>query len=170
MEILASTLYHKSHYPESHYQHSISNGISSAKILFSSYKFFFGKNRSSISNTTQYSFFCLVIQYQYLFDSYFFSLQLPTHPFRGIHWCSRQKDVWIFESTCPLAFWKNQKTTRKFFWELPSKTFMLETFLSTLRSFSKSCSEQLFCRKPVCNCFCKNEFHSTHSRRNFLEF
>ena len=56
-------LYHKSHYPESHYQHSISNGIGIAKILFFSYKFFLEKNETSLSNTPQYSFFCLVIRH-----------------------------------------------------------------------------------------------------------
>ena len=56
-------LYHKSHYPESHYQHSISSGIGIAKILFFSYKFFLEKNKTSLSNTPQYSFFCLVIRH-----------------------------------------------------------------------------------------------------------
>ena len=39
-------LYHKSHYPESHYQHSISNGIGKniiANVLFFSHKFFLEK-------------------------------------------------------------------------------------------------------------------------------
>ena len=43
MKILASALYHKSHYPESHYQHSISNGIGITKISFFSCKFFLEK-------------------------------------------------------------------------------------------------------------------------------
>lgn len=37
------TLHHKSHYPESHYHHSISNGIRIAESLFISYKFFLKK-------------------------------------------------------------------------------------------------------------------------------
>ena len=35
MKILASSLYHKSHYPESHYQHSITNGTDLQKFHFS---------------------------------------------------------------------------------------------------------------------------------------
>ena len=38
MKILASTFYPRSHYPESFYKHSISNGIKIAKISFFSYK------------------------------------------------------------------------------------------------------------------------------------
>ena len=41
IKISVSTLYHKSHYPESHYQYSISNGIDIAKSSFFSYKHFF---------------------------------------------------------------------------------------------------------------------------------
>ena len=83
LKILAATLYHKGHYPESYYQQSISNGIISNSIL--------EKSENHLEN----------------------------------------------------------------FWKLPSKTFMLEIFLSTFERFSKSCSEQLFCREPVWTYFCK---------------
>ena len=132
------SLYHKSHYPESHYQHSKRNGTGTAKILFY-FIFFFWKNRTSLSNTPRYSF--------YLFDIHItmiqllISLKFPTHPFRDIYRCSRQKDVWIFGSTCPLAFWK--KSHSENFKKLPCKTSMLESFLSILGSFTNSCSEQL---------------------------
>ena len=56
-------LYHKSHY-----QYFISNDIGIAKILFFSYNFFW-KNRTFISNTPQYLFFCFVIWHQYHFDT-----------------------------------------------------------------------------------------------------
>ena len=101
--------------------------------------YFFWKNRTSLSNTPRYSF--------YLFDIHIIMIQLlislkfPTHPFRDIYRCSRQKDVWIFGSTCPLAFWK--KSHSENFKKLPSKTSMLESFLSILGSFTNSCSEQL---------------------------
>ena len=62
MKILASTLRHKSPYPESHYQNSISNGIGLQKFPFS-FAIFFGKNRTSVKDASQNSFFCLVIQY-----------------------------------------------------------------------------------------------------------
>ena len=88
MKILASVLYHKSHYSESYHQHSISNGISIAKMSFFSCKmfFFFGKNRKPISNAPQYYFFCLVIWYQYHFDTitHFSTISYPSiqrHPF-----------------------------------------------------------------------------------------
>ena len=42
-EILASMLYHKSHYPESHYQCSISNGMSLQKFDFSPTECFWKK-------------------------------------------------------------------------------------------------------------------------------
>ena len=75
MKISASKLYHKGHYPESH---SISNDIGIAKIPFFSYKI-------SISHTSQYSFFCLVIRYQYHFDTvnHFSTISYPSiqrHP------------------------------------------------------------------------------------------
>ena len=53
MKISASMLYHRSHYPDCQYQHSISNGIGSAKISFFSYKFFSQKNRTSIFDASQ---------------------------------------------------------------------------------------------------------------------
>ena len=34
------------------------------------------------------------------------TLQFPTHPFKGIYWCSRQMDVWIFGSTRSLVIQK----------------------------------------------------------------
>ena len=43
MKILAWMLYHKSHYPESHYQHIISNGIGISKISFFWYNFLLEK-------------------------------------------------------------------------------------------------------------------------------
>ena len=61
MKILASRLYHKCHYCESHYQLSINNGIGIAKIPFFSCK--------PVSNAPQYSFFCLAIWQQYPFDT-----------------------------------------------------------------------------------------------------
>ena len=70
MKILTSMLYHKSHYPESHYQLRISNGIGTAKILFFSYKFFLEKKQGIyIRYNSIFFFFCLVIQHQYHFDA-----------------------------------------------------------------------------------------------------
>ena len=70
MKILTSMLYYKSHYPESHYQLRISNGIGTAKILFFSYKFFLEKKQGIyIRYNPIFFFFCLVIQHQYHFDA-----------------------------------------------------------------------------------------------------
>ena len=85
MKILASTLYHKSHNPGSHYQHIISNGIGLQKIL-KLLQNFSGKNRRSVSVAPQYSFFCLVIRHQYHFDTiaHFSAISYPSiqrHPF-----------------------------------------------------------------------------------------
>ena len=120
---------------------STAKGMAQAlqKFYFILFIFFFWKNRTSLSNTPRYSF--------YLFDIHItmiqllISLKFPTHPFRDIYRCSRQKDVWIFGSTCPLAFWK--KSHSENFKKLPCKTSMLESFLSILGSFTNSCSEQL---------------------------
>ena len=60
LEIFASALY-KSHYPESFHQHSISNGIGTSKILFFSYKFFFGKKYNIYIRYT--SIFFLLFSY-----------------------------------------------------------------------------------------------------------
>ena len=76
---------HKSHYLESRYQHSIRNGIVLQKFYFFRTNFF-GKKRTSISSIPDYFFNDTLMQL-------LISLQISTHPFRGIHWCSRQKNV-----------------------------------------------------------------------------
>ena len=94
----------KGHYHESHYQHSISNGIGT------SFFFFFLKNRASISNTPQYFFYIYIYFFQ-LFSinitlmKLFISLQFPTHSFRGIN--SVLFNDWTFGSTCLRAFQEN---------------------------------------------------------------
>ena len=69
LEISASTLYHKCHCPQSHYYQSNDIGIAKKKKSYFSFTFFFffWKNKPSISNTPQYSFFCLGIRHQYHF-------------------------------------------------------------------------------------------------------
>ena len=62
MKILTSMLYHKSHYPESHYQLRISNGIGTAKILFFSYKFFLEKKTGHLY-PIQLNIFFLLFSY-----------------------------------------------------------------------------------------------------------
>ena len=81
LEIPASTLYHKSHYPESHYLHIISNDIGTAKISFFSYNFFFGKYKTSIPKTNQYYLCGINITLIQLL----ISTQFSTHSFRGIN-------------------------------------------------------------------------------------
>ena len=73
-------------------------------IILEVLQFLGGENRTSISDTLQYPFFCLVTQHHYHFDTISIKLVI------SLHWCSRQKDVWIFRSAHLLAFWKNQKT------------------------------------------------------------
>ena len=96
----------KGHYHESHYQHSISNGIGTFFFFF----FFFFKNRASISNTPQYFFYIYIYFFQ-LFSinitlmKLFISLQFPTHSFRGIN--SVLFNDWTFGSTCLRAFQEN---------------------------------------------------------------
>ena len=65
-------------------------------------------------------------------------------------------DKWIFEfSEAPIHYYFGENNYSEYFWQLSSKTSMLESLLSTLRSFWRSSSEQLFCRELVCTCFCK---------------
>ena len=75
MKILASTLYHKSHYPESHYQHSISNGTGLQKFYFSFTNIFFEKIEHHLYrmhfNTL---LFCLVFRHNYSFLYNFLSI------------------------------------------------------------------------------------------------
>ena len=115
LEILASALYHKSHnHDESHRQRSIfSNDIGIAKISFFSCKLFCRRNRTSIWYTSIFfllssmNIFSSINSISMLSINSFsinitliqliICLQLPTHPFRGIH-CSRQKDVWLLEA------------------------------------------------------------------------
>ena len=149
------TSYHKNHYPESHYQQNISNSIGIAKILFFSNNFFFWKKQNIYIWYTS-KFFLLFSYlpsispwYNYSFLQSFFYWSIQSRP----NQCSRLKDVWIFGINCPLGF--PQKSHSENFWKRPSNTSMLESFLSKLGSFSKSCSEQLFCREPVHTRFCK---------------
>ena len=122
MKIQASVLYHKSHYSESYHQHSISNGISIAKMSFFSCKMFFflGKNRKPISNAPQYYFFCLVIWYQYHFDTI-------TH-FSTISYPSIQRHPFLFQKNGCLNFWKHPSiivleiiATKNIFGDFPVK-------------------------------------------------
>ena len=155
-----STLYHESPYLKTHYQHSISNTIVIAKILF----FFLQlkkKNRKTISNTPHYSFFCLVILHQYHFDTItYFSANsdssIHKHPFRF-----QTKGCLDFQKKTSISVCQKSWNHLENFLKLPRKTSMLETCLCTLGSFSKSFSEQLFCREPVHTCFCKKVCHST---------
>ena len=103
LEILASTIYQESHYLENHYQQwhrHYKNFIFLLEIFFgktiyiwyTSIFFLLFSYSASISLSNNYSFP--------------FPTQFPTHQFRDIYWCSRQKDNWIFKNTNPLAFWK----------------------------------------------------------------
>ena len=75
-----------------------------------------------------------MIQYTSIFPILFFVLSYSTsitwlqllislgfliHLFRGVHWCSSKKFVWIFGSTCSLAFLK--KAALKTFGNFPVK-------------------------------------------------
>ena len=134
MKTLASTLSHKSHYPESHYQYSISNGIGITKISFFSYKFFWEKIEHLFPIHLNIPFFCLVIQHQYHFDT--------ITNFSTIFYPLNQRQPLVFQTNGCLNFQKHppisilEKIVTS---HLPSKTSMLESFLSTLESFSKNC-------------------------------
>ena len=123
LEIPASTLYHKSHYPESHYLHIISNDIGTAKISFFSYNFFFGKYKTSIPKTNQYYLFCLVMWHQYHFDTI-------TH-FYTIFYSFIQRHQLVFYTKGCLNCWNYpsisvwEKIATRKIWKLSSKTSML---------------------------------------------
>ena len=67
MKILASALYHKGHYPQSHYQHSMVMAYTCKNFIFLLQHFFFVKNKTPILDAPQYYFLCLVIWHQYPF-------------------------------------------------------------------------------------------------------
>ena len=116
----------------------------------------------SISNAPHYSFFCLVTRHQYYFHTitHFSTISYPINSKAS----TGVLDKWMFEFLeAPVH------SHSEYFWQPLSKTSMLESFLSTLGSFSKSCSEQLFCGESVCTCFCKKVFHSTLYLRNSWE-
>ena len=98
MKILASMLYHKSHYSESHYQHSSSNAIGLQKISFSLTMFFF-LIKASISDAPQYSFFCLVVWLQYHFDT--------ITCFSTVSYLSIQRHPLVFQTNGCLNFQKH---------------------------------------------------------------
>ena len=158
LKILAS-IYRKSHYPESHYQHSISNGQALQKFHFSVTNFFW-KNRTSILDAPQYFSFVQLFSINIIVIQLLISLQFPTHPYKG---CPM-----VFQTNRCLNFLKHPSISVS---EKIATQNIFGNFLSTLRSFlKKSCSEQLFCREPVFTCFWKKEFPSTCYLRNFLEF
>ena len=151
MKILASASYQKSHYPESHCQHSISNGIGLQKFHFSFTNIFL-KKQSIIYIGYTSIFFTLfkLFGINVTLIQLLISLQFPTHLFKDSKASIGVQDKWMFKlSEAPVhqRFGKNSHS--EYCWQLSSKTSMLESFLSTLGSFSKSCSEQLFCREPV---------------------
>ena len=143
MKISESTLYHKSHFPESYYQHKIRK-LGIAKISFFSYKMFFEKiEHLYLSNAPQYHSASISLWYNY---SFLYNI-LPIHSKASIGVLDKWM-FWIFlETPVHQHFGKNSRS--KYFWQLPSKTSILESFLNTLGSFSKSCPEQLFCREPA---------------------
>ena len=166
VKISAPTLCHKSHYSESHYQHSIMNGIGLAEILFFFTSVLWRKKIEHLSHAPQYSFFCYVVSIFLWYNYSFLYNFLPIHSRVSIS----VLDKWVFESLQALVLLHFRKNNYlEYFCQLPSKISMLDFFLSLLGSFSKICSEQLFCRESVCTCVFKKEFHSTHYLRNYPE-
>ena len=103
----------------------------------------FGKNRTSISNTPHYSFFCLVIWHQYHFDTitYFPTNSDSSIQRRPLVFCKNGR--LNFRKQTSISAWEKSEKHLENFWKLPSKTYMLGTFFKNYESFSKSCSEQL---------------------------
>ena len=97
----------KGHYHESHYQHSISNGIGTFFFFF----FFFWKIEHLYPIHLNIFFIYIYIYFFQLFSinitlmKLFISLQFPTHSFRGIN--SVLFNDWTFGSTCLRAFQEN---------------------------------------------------------------
>ena len=111
-------------------------------------------------------FFYLVIWHQHHFDTItnFSTISCPS-----IQGCQLVFQTMFKLLEAPIHQWFGNCSHSENFWQLSNKTSMLESFLSTLASFSKSCSEQLFCRELVYTRISKKEFHCTHYLRNFLE-
>ena len=144
----------------------ISIGISIAKSFFVTI-FFWTNRRTSISSTAPYFLVLSYLASVSLFYNYSFRYNfLFIHSEASTDFL--KKVVWIFRSTRTLVFWKKKKAALKGFWKLPSKASMSESFLSTLRSFPKNCSEQLLCKEPVSGSSCKKEFHSTCKANIFI--
>ena len=123
--------------------------VSRHQYFFCLTNFFFRKNGIFVFNTPQYSFLCLVIRHKYYFATVtdFSTISHSSIQERPIvFW---KKAVWVFRSTRPLLFQKNSCSQN--FSKFLSKTFMTESYLSTLsgrsRSFVKSCFEQVFCER-----------------------
>ena len=61
---------------------------------------------------------------------------------------------------------------KMFFWKLPNKTTMAQSFLKTFSGSSlqfsrKACLQKLFSREHVSVWFCKNELHNSDTSGNF---
>ena len=97
MKILASALYHKSHYPECHYQHSMMLWHRLTKILFFSYKYFLKKIEHLYRMHPNILSF--VIQHQYHFDAI-------TH-FSTIFYPFIQRRSLVFKTNGCLNSWKH---------------------------------------------------------------
>ena len=147
MKISTSTFYHKSHYPV---KVTISRASAMAQAL---QQFYFSLTNIFLEKIEHlYLVYLNILSFAQLFCvnitliKLLISLQFRTHPKASIG----VLDKWMLEfseATVYQRFGKNGHL--EYFWQLSSKTSMLESFLSTLGSFSKSCSEQLFCREPI---------------------
>ena len=127
LEISAWTLYHKSHYLESHYQHIISSDIVIVFIGEIEYLYY-------ILCTSLFVFF-LVIWHQYHFDNnyLFICKSLLIHSEASIGALDKR----MFRGTRPLAFWKNLKTTRKIFGNFQVNIHVGDLFKYTWELFKK---------------------------------
>ena len=96
MKILASTLRYKSPYPEVTISTASAMAYACKNFNFL-LQFCFGKNRTSVKDARQHF---LLFSYSVLI-SLWYNYLFPTHPFKDIHWCLRQMDVWVFGSTHP---------------------------------------------------------------------
>ena len=166
MKISAATLYKELSWKSLSAQHQ--QWHRHCKNFIFLLQIFLGKNRTSISDAPQYYFFCLFFLYQYHFDT-ITHVSTISNP-------SIQRRLLVFKTNgCsnsrkhPSISVSEKVATRNILGNFPVK-YPYWRPLSTLGSFSKSCSEQLFYREPVRTCFCKNEFQSTRCLRNLPEF
>ena len=90
--------------------------------------------------------------------------RLPTHPFRGAHWCSRKK---LFEfQKAPVHQCFDKVAAAKTFGNFPVKHPWWSPFQVQLKVFLGVFQKPFILQRTCSACFCTKKLRSRHSLRN----